>query len=175
MKQKTKVTYEDNKMREIFIEKLVLSGRGVNEELNKSFKLLKKISKKTPSRRISTKRIPAFNVRPKLEVGVLVTIRGKEIKDLLRRLLAVNDNIIKKKQVEENHFSFGIEEYIEIPGEEYDREIGIIGFEATVVFARKGKRVNRRKIKQGRLPQKQHVKKEEIIKFMEDNFKTKFK
>ena len=84
------------------------------------------------------------------------------------------DNKLKKKQVSDNHFSFGIEEYIEIPGMEYHREIGIKGLNATVVFARPGGRVRLKKIKSGRVPKKQHVKKEEIIKYMEDVFKTQF-
>lgn len=166
---------KDNSNRTAYIEKIVLSVRGVDKELEKGVKLLKNISKKQPSKRMSMKRIPGFGVRPKLEVGAMVTLRGKGASDLLRRLLAAGDNQLKKKQIEANHFSFGIPEYIEIPGEEYDREIGIIGFEATVIFARKGKRVARRKIKQGKLPEKQKVTPEEIIKFMKLNFKTSFK
>ena len=146
---------KNNANRTIFIEKIVLSVRGVDKELEKGVKLLKNISKKQPSKRMSMKRIPGFGVRPKLEVGAMVTL--------------------KKKQIEANHFSFGIPEYIEIPGEEYDREIGIIGFGVTVIFARKGKRVARRKIKQNKLPEKQKVTPEEIIKFMKLNFKTSFK
>lgn len=169
------MTKEDNPMRKIVIEKVVLSGRGIDNELEKSFRLLKKITKKNPTKKITGKRIPGFGVRPKMQVGCLVTLRGKEAADLLKRLLAAIDNQLKKKQVTENHFSFGIPEYIEIPGEEYDREIGIIGLGVTIVFARKGKRVVRKKIKQGRLPEKQKITKEEIIKFMQQNFKTQFK
>jgi len=166
---------KNNANRTIFIEKIVLSVRGVDKELEKGVKLLKNISKKQPSKRMSMKRIPGFGVRPKLEVGAMVTLRGKTATDLLKRLLAAGDNQLKKKQIEANHFSFGIPEYIEIPGEEYDREIGIIGFGVTVIFARKGKRVARRKIKQNKLPEKQKVTPEEIIKFMKLNFKTSFK
>ncbi len=169
MKQKT----ENNVMREFDIEKIVLSCGGVKEVLEKSVKLLKKISKKTPARKQTVKRIPTFNIRPKLEVGVMVTLRGKEAKDLLKKLLMGIDNRLKKKQIQNNHFSFGIPEYIEIPGEEYDREIGMMGFNVTVVFSRKGKRVVRRKLKEGRMPKKQEVTKEEIIKYMEEKYKTK--
>jgi len=79
---------------------------------------------------------------------------------------------LKKKQIQNNHFSFGIKEYIEIPGEEYDREIGMMGFNTTVTFIRKGKRVIIKKARRGKLPQKQIVKKEEIIKFLETKFKV---
>ena len=89
-------------------------------------------------------------------------------------MLATVDNVLKKKQVSENNFSFGIKEYIEIPGVEYQRDIGIIGFDVTVVFKRAGRRVKLRKIKKGKIPSRQRITKEEIIKFMEDNFGTKF-
>ena len=74
----------------------------------------------------------------------------------------------------ENNFSFGIEEYIEIPGIEYQRDIGIRGLDVTVVFKRDGRRVRLKKIKRGKIPARQKISKEEIIKFMEENFQTKF-
>jgi large subunit ribosomal protein L5 len=161
-----------NPMRKIFIEKLVLSCGGVKDELEKGVKLLKKISGKKIARKKTNKRIPSFGIRPTLEVGCMVTLRGEEAQKLLARLLAAIENEISKKQIANNHFSFGIKEYIEIPGEKYDRDIGMMGFKITVVFARKGKRVNRKKIKKGKLSDKQIVSKEEIIKFMEENFNT---
>ena len=84
------------------------------------------------------------------------------------------DNTLKRKQISENNFSFGVPEYLEIPGIEYQREIGIMGLDVTVVFRRKGKRVALKKTKRGKIPEKQKISKEEIIKFMEKNFQTKF-
>ena len=57
---------------------------------------------------------------------------------------------------------------------EYQREIGIKGFDTTVVFKRVGKKIKLKKIKKGRIARNQKISKEEIIKFMEENFKTKF-
>ncbi|MEM4625288.1 MAG: 50S ribosomal protein L5 [Candidatus Pacearchaeota archaeon] len=163
---------ESNKIREVMIEKVILSCGGVKENLEKSMKLLKKISKRTPVKRKTVRRIPNFEIRPKMEVGCMVTIRGKEAINLLERLLAAIDKKLKRKQIAENHFSFGIEEYIEIPGEEYDREIGMLGLNVTVVFSRKGKRVKMRQRKCNKIPIKQNVSREEIIKFVEEKFKV---
>jgi len=164
----------ENSMREIKIERIILSCSGVKDELEKSFKLLQKISGKKPSKRKTNKRIPSFDIRPKMEVGCMVTLRGIESIKLLGRLLSAIENKLRVKQIADNHFSFGIEEYIEIPGEKYDRDIGMTGLKVTVVFTRKGKRTSRKKIKRGKIPKRQNVAKEEIIKFMEDNFKTEF-
>jgi len=160
-------------MKDIKIEKIVLSMGGTGENLEKGVKLLKMLTRKKPAKMKSRKRIPALGVRPKLEVGAVVTLR-KEIDDMLRRLLATKDNTLKKKQVSENSFSFGVKEYIEIPGVEYQRDIGILGFDVTITFKRAGKRTKLKKIKRGKIPKRNEIKREEIIKFMEEKFKTNF-
>jgi large subunit ribosomal protein L5 len=164
---------KDNKMREIKIEKVVLSVGGTAESLEKGAKLLKILTGKKVAKMKSTKRIPSFNVRPGLEVGAVVTIRKNTEETLMRMLKAIN-NKLRKKQISENCFSFGIKEYIEIPGTEYHRDIGIAGLDVTVVFKRSGRRVKLRKIKCSRIPKRQNIPKQEIIKFMEEKFKTEF-
>ncbi len=162
-----------NKMREIKIEKVVLSIGGTGENLEKGFKLLKMLTGKNPAKMKSRKRIPALGVRPGLEVGAMVTLR-ETIEDVIKKMLATKDNTLKKSQIRENNFSFGVKEYIEIPSVEYQRDIGIRGFDVSVVFKRAGKRIKLKKIKEGKIPKRNHVSKEEIIKFMEENFNTKF-
>ena len=55
---------------------------------------------------------------------------------------------------------------------EYNREIGILGFETTIVFSRKGKRVKIRKIKRGKFPKRQNVRSEEIKDYLIKHFKV---
>ncbi len=159
-----------NVMRNVEIEKVVLNCGGVEDKLEKSFKLLGILTGKKIKRIKSRKRIPTFGVRPGLETGCMVTIRGDEKEDLLSRLLAAVDKKIKKSQIKENHFSFGIKEYLEIPNMEYQRDIGIIGLDVTVVFRRKGKRIEVKKIKFGKLPKRQRVSPEEIIDILKNKF-----
>lgn len=162
-----------NPMRQIKIEKVVLNVGGKDEELEKGVKLLKLLTGRTPAKMKSRKRIPSLGIRPGLEVGAVVTVRKNPV-ELLRKMLSTIDNTLKKSQISENNFSFGIKEYLEIPGIEYQREIGIRGFDVTVVFKRYGRRVKSKKIKRGRIPKRQNIQTKEIIKFMEDNFETKF-
>jgi large subunit ribosomal protein L5 len=89
-------------------------------------------------------------------------------------MLEAENNTLKRSQISENNFSFGIKEYIEIPGVEYIREIGIMGFDVTVVFKRTGKRIKLKKAKRGKIPDKQKISKQEIISFMENKFNTEF-
>ncbi len=161
-----------NKMREIEIEKVVLSIGTTGADLEKGLKLLNIITGMEAVKTKSKKRIPAFDIRPGLEVGCKVTLRGKKAEETLKRLLAAVNNKLKEKQINEEDFSFGIEEYIEIPGIEYQRDIGMIGLNVAVVFKRKGKRVKVKKINKGKFPRRQQVTKQEIIDFMIKIFNT---
>ena len=178
MKQKLEVkekkSEEENVMRKIFIEKVVLSCGAVDKELEKSRKLLELISGMKAQIIASSKRIPEFGVSPGMQVGTRVTLRKGKAIELLKRLLGAADNTLSRKQISDNHFSFGIKEYIEITGLEYQRDIGIKGLNVTVVLTRSGLRVKRKKIKSGEIPKKQYVSKDEIIKYMGDKFKTNF-
>ena len=169
--KKTEKKMENNPMRKAILEKVVLNCGGTAEKLDRGIKLLKLLTGKTVKEVISTKRIPSLGVRPGLKTGCTVTLRGKEKEVLLRRLFGAVDYKISKKKIVENHFSFGIKEYLEIPDMEYQRDIGIMGLDVTAVFKRKGKRVAFKKIKQGRLPEKQHVTPEEIIDYLQNQLK----
>ena len=162
---------EDNKS--FKMEKVVLSVGGIGDKLEKGHKLLNYLTGLNPSKTKSRKRIPSLGVRPGLEIGSVLTIR-KNPEEILKKFLIAINNTLKKKQVSENNFSFGVEEYIEITGVEYQRDLGILGFDVTVVFKRHGRRVRLRKIKRGKIPARQKITPEEIIKYMEENFQTKF-
>lgn len=172
--QKLEQQKKENPMREIRLEKVVLSCGATGADLDKARKLLEILSgKKVKTIKAGPKRrIPAFGVKPGLALGVAVTLRGEEAKAILGRLLTSVDNIIDEDQIAQNAFSFGIKEYIEIPGMEYEREIGIRGLNVTATFLRPGFRVKRKKIKTGKIPHKQIIQPEEIIKYLEENFET---
>ena len=161
-----------NPMRAVKIEKVVLSAGGVDDNLKKAKKLIEIISGMKAQIVESQKRIPTFKVNPGLEVGVCATLRGNAAVEMLRRLLGATDNQISKKSIAENHFSFGIKEYIEIPGMEYHREIGVRGLNVTITFIRAGVRVQRKKIKGSHIPKRQYVTQAEIIRYLEAQFKT---
>jgi len=163
----------ENVMRTIKMEEVVLSVGGIGDNLEKGYKLLQLVTNRKPAKTKSNKRIPSLGVRPGLEIGAVVTIRkGKE--ELLKRLFIAIENKLKKKQISENNFSFGIKEYIEIPGVEYQRDLGILGFDVTVAFKRTGRRVKLKKVKRGKIPKRQVITREEIIKFMEKEFGIEF-
>ncbi|MEM0465227.1 MAG: 50S ribosomal protein L5 [Candidatus Pacearchaeota archaeon] len=164
---------KENKMREVEIEKMIIHAGGIENKLEKSIKLLEMTTKRKVYITKAKKRIPTFGISPGKKSGCKVTIRNKEeVISLLKRFFAAIDNKIKQKQICKNHVSFGIKEYIEVPGLEYNRDIGILGFEVDLVFARKGKRVKYKKIKRGKYPKRQDVNPEEIVSYLSKNLKV---
>ena len=88
----------ENPTRKVRIEKVVLSIGGTAEQLEKGVKLLAMITGRKPAKMKSNKRIPTFGVRPKLEVGTVVTVR-KDTTEFLKRMLTAIENKLKRKQI----------------------------------------------------------------------------
>lgn len=164
---------KENKMRKIKLAELVLNCGATGEKLEHSIKLLRFVSGKNPIKTLSKHRIPGFGIRPGLEIGCKVTLCGKEAVELIKRLLEAVDHQLKSKQIGPGKVSFGIHEYIEIPGLQFQRDIGMLGFDVNINLMRAGRRVKLKKIKRGKIPARHKITKEETQKFMEENFETK--
>ncbi|MEM3373839.1 MAG: 50S ribosomal protein L5 [Candidatus Woesearchaeota archaeon] len=163
-----------NPMKQIKIEKLTFNvGAGTNQELlKKGMKLIKNLTGKEPVKTITNKRIPTWGIRPGLPIGCKLTIRNKEeIDNLLKRLLAAKENKLKRSNFDKDgNLSFGIHEYINVPGLEYDAEIGIIGFEVTATVSRPGYRVKYRRKCPSKIGKKHKITKEESIAFFKERY-----
>ncbi len=163
-----------NKMKEIRIEKITLSiGTGeAGNKLEKGMKLLQTLTGQKPVSTVTKKRIPTWGVRPGMTIGVKVTVRKNQDKVIEKMLKAVGDKLNSKK-IGNGEFSFGIPEYIEIPGTKYDMDIGIIGLGVMVTLERQGFRIKKRALKNGKIPQRHLISKEETMDFLKTKFNTK--
>ncbi len=158
-----------NVMKNIKIEKITLNiGAGKNEDmLNKGIVLLKKLAKNSPIKTLAKKRIPTWGLRPGLAIGCKVTIR-KGTEDLLKRLLVAKSNKLTDKNFDlTGNFSFGIPEYIDIEGLEYDPDLKIIGLEVAVTLERPGYRIKRRRVRKSVVGEKHKVTKEDAMAFVQ--------
>ena len=98
-------------------------------------------------------------------------MRGKKAESLLGNLLKAVDSKMKESSFDDaGNVSFGIAEYINIPGVKYDSEIGIIGFEVAVTLQRPGFRVKRRRMMQRKVGRKHRITHAEAIAFMKERF-----
>jgi large subunit ribosomal protein L5 len=165
-----------NPMRDIRIDKLTFNfGSGKDQaKLEKGMKLIKHITGTDPVKTITNKRIPSWGLRPGLPVGCKLTVRGKRAMDLIARLLRGRKDELSRAQFDDNgSVAFGVREYIDIPGVEYNPEIGIMGFEVCITMRRPGFRVRDRKLRSARLPKCHTIRREEAIEYMIKQFGVK--
>ncbi len=173
MKQhKPNSSHETNSMKRIKVAKITLNvGAGKDEELlKKGLKLLQKLSPVAPVKTVTKKRIPTWGLRPGLQIGGKATIRrGSDA--LLKRLFAARKKKIPSSCFDaQGNFSFGIPEYIDIEGMQYDPELKIMGLEVAVTLERPGFRVKRRKIQPGTVGENHLITREEAIAFVQQEF-----
>ena len=162
-----------NIMRQPRIEKLTLNiGAGKDvQKLEKGVALIKAITGIEPLKTVTQKRIPNWGLRPGLPIGCKLTLRKQQATELLKRLLHAKEFKLKPRQFDDGgNISFGIPEYIEIPGVAYDPKIGIMGLEVCVTLERPGYRIKRRRLKQQKIPRKHLLTREEAMAFMQKNF-----
>lgn len=167
-----------NPMKRIRIEKVTLNiGVGEpGERLEKAEEVLKRILaladiEQKPVRTRAKVRVQRWGIRPGLEIGVKVTVRGEKAVRLLDLLLNAVDRKISERSFDERgNFSFGIREYIDIPGMKYDPKIGIYGLDVCVTLERPGYRVKRRKRRRSHVGKTHLITKEEAIQYVKEAF-----
>lgn len=163
-------------MKEIRIEKVTLNFGAGNDQakLDKGIKLIKLITGTDPVKTFTKKKIPAWGLRPGLPIGCKLTIRKGAAADMLKRLLEARENRLALSQFDgAGNVSFGIPEYIDIPGTRYDPDIGVMGLEVCVTLERAGYRVKKRKIRPRKLPKQNIITKDDAIGFLKSRFSIK--
>ncbi len=163
-------------MREIKIEKVTLNiGAGKDQtKLDKALILLERIGKAKPVKTVTSKRIPEWGLRPGLPIGCKLTLRNSHAVETLKNLLKANDSTLKPASFDsEGNISFGIHEYIDIPGIKYDPQIGIMGLQVCVTLKRAGFRIKYRKLNKKKIPARHRIPKQEAMNYMKTKFDVK--
>lgn len=160
-------------MKEVSVEKITLNiGAGRDEnKLQRGVELLEKITGVEPVKTYTDKKVPGWNLRPGLPVGCKITLRDEKAVEVLEKLLEAVDNELSERQFDsQGNFSFGVDEYISIPGVEYDQDIKMMGLEVAVTLERPGYRVKDRKTKDKKLSDEHKISPEEAMDFMTEEF-----
>ena len=167
-----------NPMKAIKIEKATLNfGSGADQKkLEKGIKLITMITGKEPVKTLAKKRIPTWGARIGLPIGAKLTMRDAQIQELLPRLIASKDNILSIRCFDNNgNVSFGIPEYVDIPGVKYDPELGIVGLEVSITLKRPGFRIKNRKIMKRSIPAHHRISRDDAIAFFKEAYGIKIK
>ncbi|MBI4014530.1 MAG: 50S ribosomal protein L5 [Candidatus Aenigmarchaeota archaeon] len=154
------------------IEKIVCNvGCGTHTPVENAKKVLDSLSGRK-SIIIKTIKRNTFGVPKNKPIGCKVTVR-KGSEAFLKRMLEAVEGKLKQSSFD-NHgnFAFGVKEYIDIPGMEYDPKIGIIGMDVCVALERPGYAVKRRR-HPDKIGKKHVITKEEAIKFVKEKFNVK--
>ena len=121
----------------------------------------------------TTHKRTTFGSAKNRKIGCKITLRGGEAREFLLNALKAVDNRIKPTQFDRTgNFSFGVKEYINMPGIKYDPDIGILGFDVIVTLERPGFRVKRRKLKAAKVGKKHLIKPEESIEWAKNELKV---
>ncbi|EFD92287.1 MAG: ribosomal protein L5 [Candidatus Parvarchaeum acidophilus ARMAN-5] len=165
----------ENKMRDILVEKITLNiGVGEpGERLEKIKALLEQISGAKVVKTETKRRIPEWGLRPGLEIGVKTTLRGEKAEEVLKRMFTAVENTIPASKFDRNgNLSFGVKEYIHIPGAKYDYTIGIVGISVNVTLFRRGFSISRKRNKSS-IGKSHLIKKEEAEDFIKNKYNVK--
>merc|ERR1711881_251323 len=159
----TQKNKEDNCMREIRIDKVVIncSVGESGDKTQKAAKVLKDLTGQEPVMNKCKYTIRSFGVRRGDKIACHVTTRGEKAKEILERGLKVKEYELPKNCFSEyGHFGFGITEHIDL-GIRYDPYTGIFGMDFYCVLKKPGYRVSRKKRCRGRIGNSQKIEKDE--------------
>jgi len=160
----------ENVMKQVEISKVTVNvGIGqVGEDVEKAMNLLEKITGKEPIRAESKEGSKTFGLRSGLNIGAMVTLRGDEAREFVEKVVPAVEEVNANAFDGNGNFSFGISEYIDVPGVDYDADIGMMGFEVTVNLERPGYRIKKRNYKPNQIGKEHLVNDEEARKFAEE-------
>ena len=164
-----------NPMQGLRIQKIVVHmGVGESgEKLSRAEEMLTRITDQKPVKALARKTQPAFGTRKGAPIGCKVTLRGNAAETFLATSMNIIERQLAATQFDnQGNFSFGIEEHTDFPGMSYDPSIGIFGMDVNVVLEKRGARIARRKVDSRKLPRKQRVKREEAIRFLQEQYKA---
>jgi large subunit ribosomal protein L5 len=163
----------ESPMKKISLEKVVLNmGLGKSGDvIEVAKKAIDHISGKKSCSREAKETQREWGVRQGEPIGVAVTVRGQDARELLKRLLESKGNQINGKSFDDfGNFSFGIKEHIDIPGVKYDPQVGILGLGISVTLSRPGYGIRKRSKHKARIGKSHAIKNQEAKEYLVSEF-----
>jgi large subunit ribosomal protein L5 len=160
-------------MTDIRIGKVVvnISAGKSGEPLDRAMTILTSITGQKPATRRAKQTIRTFGIRRGEPIACMVTLRGEKAEGFLKQaFVAVRNRLNVRSFDQHGNFAFGIREHIDIPGQRYDPNLGIIGMDIMATVERPGYRVARRRRAKNRVGHSHRVTRDEAIEFISQSF-----
>lgn len=160
-------------MRDLVIGKVVVNitvGES-GEPLNRAMTILESLTDQKPVMRRAKQTIRTWGIRKNEPISCMVTLRREKAEALLKKTFpAVNNRINPRSFDRQGNFAFGIREHIDIPGQRYDPNLGIVGMDIMATVERPGYRVARKRRAKSKISHSHRVTREESIEFIKRSF-----
>lgn len=141
------------------------------DPLERAKTIIKDLTNQVPSNTIAKQTWRSWGIRKGQPVGVTVTVRGKPAYELLMRLFHAKEYKLNHRSIDKTgNFAFGINEHIDIPGMNYDPNLGIIGMDVIVQMERVGYRVKKRSYKRKKIGKSHFLSPVETQVFLSDQY-----
>lgn len=160
-------------MKKIAVDKVVVNiGVGKSgEPIEKAKKALTELTGNKPAVRGAKKTVRDFGIHQGEPIGAMVTMRGDQAIEFLKRVIAAKKNTLKESSFDDfGNISVGIHEHIDIPGTKYNPEIGIFGMDVNIVLVRPGYRIARKSRKRARIGKSHRITKEDAINYFKEQY-----
>ena len=140
-------------------------------ELERARTICQRLTNQAPAEGRAKESVRGFNIRKHEPIAVFTTLRGENARDFLKKAFwAIEDRISASNFDEFGNLSFGLDEHLKLPNIKYDPQIGVHGFDTTVVLERPGYRTKRRRLRSKKIPTRHKITKEEGIAFFKHEF-----
>jgi len=140
-------------------------------QLEKARVLCEALTGQKPAEGRAKETVRGFGIRKHEPIAVFTTLRGKRATDFLAKCFWAKEHILLKKNFDQfGNLAFGIKEHLDLPNMKYDPQIGVLGFDVTVVIERPGFRINRRRKRKTKIPARHKISKVEGMAFFKKQF-----
>jgi large subunit ribosomal protein L5 len=160
-------------MRDLVIGKVVVNitvGES-GEPLDRAMTILENLTDQKPVLRRAKQTIRTWGIRKNEPIACMVTLRRERAVGLLKMTFPAIGNRINPRSFDmQGNFAFGIREHIDIPGQRYDPNLGIVGMDIMATVERPGYRVTRKRRAKSKVSQSHRVTREESIEFIKRSF-----
>ncbi len=167
-------SWDKNRMRQptIKVVSVNFSVGSSGPQLEKARMLCEKLTNQKPAEGKAKESVRGFAIRKHEPIAVFTTLRDEKAHIFLEKCIWAKENVLLKKNFDEfGNLAFGIKEHLDLPNMKYDPQIGVLGFDITIVLNRAGFRIKNRRKRPKKVPKNHKITKDEGIAFFKKYYK----